>query len=195
MHPPPAVPASRPKSRAWVGFVVVLVLLSAVAATIPIVYNLRQQLRPEELEAARQRWHKYGPEDYDLTFAIRYDRERLPERHIVIVRGGKVILASCEGEIQTLSPALQATVGLPAGGLCKDEGQDVPAILDHIAELLHEPDAKRNFLVAALDLTDGHPRRIIRRVRGSSTREEWNLRLWPAGTLQLDEGHSVTQER
>jgi hypothetical protein len=195
MHPPPVVPVSRPRSRAWVGYVVVLVLLSAVAATVPIVYNLRQQLRPDELEAARQRWRKYGPEDYDLTFAIRYDRERLPERHIVIVRGGNVVLAACEGEIQTLSPALQAMAGLPAGGLSKDKGQDVPAILDHVADLLHEPDANRNFLVAAFDSADGHPRRIIRRVRGSSTREEWNLRLWPADTLQLGEGHIVTQEQ
>jgi hypothetical protein len=195
MHPPPVVPVSRPRSRAWVGYVMVLVLLSAVAATIPIVYNLGQQLRPENLETARQRWREHGPSDYDLTFAIRYDRERLPERHIVIVRGGKVVLAACEGEIQTLSPALQATAGMPAGGLCKDKGQDVPAILDHIADLLHEPDANRNFLVAAFDLADGHPRRIIRRVRASSTREEWNLRLWPADTLQRGEVHPATQER
>jgi hypothetical protein len=37
--------------------------------------------------------------------------------------------------------------------------------------------------VAAFDPKDGYPRRFISRVRGTSTREEWNLRLWPAGTL------------
>ncbi len=195
MHPPPPIPVSRPKSRAWVGYVTVLLLLSAVAATAPIVYNLRQQLRPDELEAARQRWREHGPSDYDLTFAIRFDRERLPQRHMVIVRGGKVVLAAGEGEIQTLSPALQATVGLPAGGLCKERGQDVPAIFAHIEDLLDEPNASRNFLVVAFDPKDGHPRRIVRRVRRSSTREEWNLRLWPAGTLERGEEHLATQER
>jgi hypothetical protein len=188
MHPPPAVPAARRRPRAWMGYLVLLVLLSAVAAVVPIVYNLRQQLRPEQLAAARQRWRDNGPNDYDLTFAIRYDRETLPQRHLVIVRGGKVVFAACEGEIVTLSPALRAAAGLPAGGLGREPGQDVPAIFDHIEDLLHEPGAERNFLVAMFDTRDGHPRRIIRRIRRSSTREEWNLRLWPAGTLHLGEG-------
>jgi hypothetical protein len=170
------------------GYLVLLVLLSAVAAVTPIVYNLRQQLRPEQLAAARQRWRNHGPADYDLTFAIRYDRERLPLRHLVLVRGGKVVFASCEGEIVTLSPALRAAAGLPAGGLGREPGQDVPAIFDHIDELLHEPDAQHNYLVVMFDPRDGHPRKIIRRVRRSDTREEWSLRLWPAGTLQLGEG-------
>jgi hypothetical protein len=189
MHPSPVAPASRRrKSRAWVGYLALLVLLSAVAAAVPIVYNLRQQLRPEQLQEARQRWREHGPDDYDLTFAIRFDRERLPERHFVIVRGGKVVLASCEGEIVTLSPALRAAAGLPAGGLGKEKGQAVPAIFDHIEDLLREPGAEHNFLVATFDAKDGHPRRIVRRVHRSSTREEWNLRLWPAGTLERGEG-------
>jgi hypothetical protein len=168
-------------------YVALLVLLSAVAAIAPIVYNLRQQLRPEQLEEARERWRVHGPSDYDLTFAIRYDRETIPQRHFVFVRGGKVVFASCEGEIVTLSPASGAAVGLPAGGMGKQPGQDVPAILDHVEDLMHEPGAERNLLVASFDAKDGHPRRIIRRVRRSSTREEWSLRLWPAGTLERGE--------
>jgi hypothetical protein len=187
MHPP-AVHATRRRSRAWIAYLAILAVLSAVAALAPIVYNLRQQLRPEQLEAARQRWREHGPRDYDLTFAIRYDRETLPQRHLVIVRGGKVVFASCEGEIVTLHPTLRAAAGLPAGGSCKEPGQDVPALFDHIQELLGEPNADRNFLVAAFDVKDGHPLRIIRRVHRSSTREEWNLRLWPAGAIERGEG-------
>jgi hypothetical protein len=189
MEPSSAVPTPRPRSRAWVGFFVILVILAIVAMLLPIFYNLGQQLRPEQLQAARQRWRERGPSDYDLTFAITYDREPLPERHIVVVRGGKVVFASCEGEILSLSGALRTAAGLPAGGLGKTDGRDVPAIFDHIEALLREEGtaARRNFLVAVFDPKNGYPRRFIRRVRGSSTREEWNLRLWPAGTVERGE--------
>ncbi len=179
----------RRRSRAWVGFFVLLVILAGIAVTMPIVYNLGQQLRPEQLEAARQRWSKNGPLDYDLTFSITYDRDPIAQRHMVAVRGGKVVFASCEGEILSLSRPLRAAAGLPAGSLGQDVGQDVPAVFDHIERTLKEEDsaARRNFLVAVFDPKNGHPRRFIRRVRGSSTREEWNLRLWPAGTLERGE--------
>jgi hypothetical protein len=181
---PPADRRPR-RSRAWVGFFALLAALAAAAVALPILYNLGQQLRPEQLDAARRRWHENGPKDYDLTFSVAYDRERLAERHIVLVRGGKVVLAACEGEVVSLAPALAALVGLPLGGTGTAPGRDVPAIFDHIADLLREqtPGARRNFVVAAFDPKDGHPRRFIFRVRGTSTREEWNLRLWPAGAL------------
>jgi hypothetical protein len=151
----------------------------------PILYNLNQQLQPEQLAAARQRWRDHGPANYDLTYAVTYDRDTLAERHIVLVRDGKVVFGSCEGEIRYLTPALGAAVGLPAGGIGKSAGLDMPAIFDHIEELLREQStaSRRNFLVAVFDPKDGYPRRFIRRVRGTSTREEWNLRLWTAGAL------------
>ena len=182
---PPVAPALKKRSRAWIGFFALLLTLAGVAVVLPIVYNLGQQLRREQLESARRLWQQYGPADYDLTFAVTYDREPLAERHIVLVRGGKVVFASCEGEIRYLSPALGAAAGLPAGCLGGGEGQDVPAVFDRIGELLQEQEgpSRRDFLVAVFDPKDGHPRRFIRRVRGTSTREEWNLHLWPAGKV------------
>jgi hypothetical protein len=181
---PPAAPRVR-KSRAWIGFFVVLVVLGVAAVVLPIVSNLRQQLRPEQLAEARQLWLDKGPSDYDLTFAVTYDRDPRPERHVVLVRGGKVVLASSEGEIIYLAFALRAAVGLPAGGLAKDGRQDVPAIFEHIEALLRAENSSNrgNFLIAVFDPKDGHPRRLVFRQSGTSTREEWSLRLLPAGAL------------
>ena len=59
--------AGQRRWRRWVPFFLVLVALGAVAVVVPIVYNLRLQLRPEQLEQARQRWREQGPPDYDLS--------------------------------------------------------------------------------------------------------------------------------
>jgi hypothetical protein len=162
----------------------VLAGLSVVAVVLPIVYNLDQQLRPGQLAAARERWRRAGPADYDLTYSVQYDRERLAQRHVVLVRGGRVAWASCEGEVVCVSPAVGAVVGLAAGAGTAG-GRDVPAIFDHVEALLREEGSpgRRNLLVAVFDPQAGWPRRIIRRVRGTSTREEWNLHVWPAGDL------------
>jgi hypothetical protein len=191
-------------------FFAVLATLVGVAVTLPIVYNLGQQLRPEQLDAARQRWRDSGPADYDLLVDIVWDRDRVAQRHRVVVRRGKVVFASVEprpverdvlgrssvregrviasgpGEVVALAPPLAAAVGLPAGGLGSRAAWDVPAIFDHIETLLSEEQtaARRNFLVAAFDRRRGYPLRLTRRVRGSSTREEWNIYVLSAGALE-----------
>jgi hypothetical protein len=180
------VTSSPRRAWRWLVFFGVLFALVLAAVTLPIVYNLGQQLRPDQLDAARQRWQANGPADYDLTFAITYDRERLAERHIVLVRGGKPVFASCEGEVELMAPALAAAVGLPAGGLGQGRALDIPGIFDHIESLLASEStaSRRNFQVAVFDPREGYPRRFIWRIRGTSTREEWDVRVWPAGALQ-----------
>ena len=185
-----AVRAPARRGWRWVAFFAVLVALAAAAVTLPIVYNLGQLLRPEQLEEARRRWAANGPADYDLTFSIRYDREPQAERHVVLVRGGRVVYAACEGELRYVGEGIGALAGLPAGGVRRGPPVDVPAIFSHIERLLREAGERqgRDFLVATFHGEDGHPRRIIRRVRGTSTREEWNIRVWPAGSLAAGPG-------
>jgi hypothetical protein len=173
---------ARRRSRRWVVFFALLVALAGTGVVLPIVYNLGQQLRPEQLDAARQLWRENGPADYDLTFTIQYDRERTAERHIVLVRGGRVAFASCEGEVVFVSPAVGALLGVSAGS-SQGEVFDIPAIFDRVEAFLDADEERRNFLVAVFDPKVGWPRRLIRRVRKSSTREEWNLRVWPPGEL------------
>ena len=171
------------RSRRWVPFFVILVGLAVTGVTLPIVYNLGQQLRPEQLAAAKALWAQSGPTDYDLTFTIKYDREPEAERHLVIVRQGRIVWASCEGELVQVSPALGAAIGVVAGG-SSHGGRDVPAIFTHLEALLATGEKQGNFLVAVFDPKTGWPRRVIRRVRGTSTREEWNLRVWKPGEVE-----------
>ena len=171
------------RSRRWVPFFVLLCCLAVTGVVLPIVYNLGQQLRPEQLAAAKARWQQSGPADYDLTFTLKYDREPQAERHVALVRGGRVVWSSCEGELVQVSPAVGAAIGVAAGGSSRG-GRDVPAIFAHLEALLAEGETQGNFLVAVFDPKTGWPRRIIRRVRGTSTREEWNLRVWKPGEVE-----------
>lgn len=175
------------RSRGWVVFFLILLGLAAAGVALPIVYNLGQQLRPEELAAAKARWEAEGPADYDLTYTVKYDREAQAERHVVVVRQGRIVWASCEGEVVQVSPALGALLGVAAGGTTRG-GRDVAAIFARLEGLLGEEGARRNFLVAAFDPKAGWPRRVVRRVRGTGTREEWDLRVWPAGELERRAG-------
>ena len=183
---PPATGLHRPtRSHGWIAFFVVLITLAVTGVTLPIVYNLRQQLTFEELEKGRALWQSAGPEDYDLTFSIRYDRDQLAERHIVLVRDGKASFAVCEGEVVHAAPALGALLGLSGVNAERQRPRDMPAIFQHVEDLLkdQEESAGKNFLVVVFDPKDGHPRRVVRRVRKSSTREEWHFRLWKSGEL------------
>ena len=183
---PPASDLNRPtQSRAWIAFFAVLTVLAVAGVTLPIVYNLGQQLTPAELAAARARWDAAGPTDYDLTFSIRYDGDQLAERHIVSVRGGKPAFAVCEGEVIYAAPALGSLLGLAGYNGERQRPRDMPAIFGHIAELLNDQEESggKHFLAVAFDPKNGHPRRLVQRVRGSSTRQEWQFRLWLPGEL------------
>jgi hypothetical protein len=81
----------RGRNGRWVWFFAVLAVLALAAILIPIVYNLRQQLRPEQLAAARERWRQNGVSDYDLTIEVRHDTDSQADEYAVQVRGGKVV--------------------------------------------------------------------------------------------------------
>src|SRR5262249_4483768 len=55
-------------NRGWIWFFVILIVLTVTSITIMIVYNLRQQLKPEQLAQARALWEQKGPADYDLDY-------------------------------------------------------------------------------------------------------------------------------
>ena len=173
------------RSRAWIAFFAVLIAMAGAGVALPIVYNLRQQLTGDELEAARSRWDAAGPADYDLTFSIRYDGDQLAERHVVSVRDGKAALALCEGEVIYASSGVGSLLGLAGYSGERQRPRDMPAIFGHIANLLKEQEETggKNFLAVAFDPKNGHPRRIVQRVRRSSTRQEWQFRLWLPGEL------------
>ena len=190
MTPPPASDLNRPtQSRAWLAFFAVLIVMGVAGVMLPVVYNLGQQLKAEDLEKARASWDATGPTDYDLTFSIRYDGDQIAERHVVLVRDGKASFAACEGEVVHAAPAVGALLGLVGFDAERQRPRDMPAIYQHIADLLNDQEESggKNFLAVVFDPRDGHPRRIVRRVRRSSTREEWQIRLWLPGELAAKE--------
>src|SRR5881394_43039 len=56
------------KHRSWIWFFVVLALLGIASIGINLAYNLRQQVTPEQVQAARQLWEQKGPRNYDLVY-------------------------------------------------------------------------------------------------------------------------------
>lgn len=161
-------------SHRWVWFFIVLIVLGAVALTVPFIYNLRAQLTPEQLADARALWAKNGPADYDLIYQERIDSGPV-ETFRIEVRGGKVLdVFRREGSEETklakgeLSPAQRQAYG-------------VPELFGRIERYLDEDRAasRRNYVTAAFDSKDGHPVRYVRRVVGTQKRLECVVQLLP----------------
>jgi hypothetical protein len=173
-------PKPRDRSRA---FFLVLAGLGLAALTIPIVYNLRQQLRPEQVAEARERWRRAAPADYDLKLFVLTNHDGREERDefVTAVRGGKVALVGCNGELLYAAPALAVLAG---PGLLAPPREDlrrhgVEALFRQIEEALREDQASggRNYATAKFDPADGHPQHYVHRIRGSKERVEWLVRL------------------
>src|SRR5262245_4015097 len=98
--------------RRWVPFFLTLAVLGTLAIALPLVYNLGQQLRPEQLEAARALWAERGPADYDLEVAVAFGRDARPQRYTVLVRGGRPVFSAGEDELQALAGPVSALAGL-----------------------------------------------------------------------------------
>ncbi|HVS38530.1 MAG TPA: DUF6174 domain-containing protein [Gemmataceae bacterium] len=162
---------SRPRSRGWIWFFVLLVGLGTAAVTLPLLYNLSIQLRPEELAAARERWKAKGPRDYDLQFQekITQNGQETESNWFVQVRDGKVISATRNEQKQPIEECANLTV----------EGQF--AEIERGLQIDQAAGARRNYATAAFDLRDGHPTHYVRRVRGSGDRLEWNVNLFKPG--------------
>jgi len=139
--------------------------LGLFAIAINFGYSQQQQLKTEDIQSARQRWQQAGFRDYDLRIQIRRHSavagDPVGQDSITIeVRGGAVT----DGTVnkQPLAPRLY------------DE-YNMPGLFDSIDEFLRRdrPDGKPlTFLKATFDRKDGHLLQFVRRVRGSSERQE-----------------------
>jgi hypothetical protein len=174
---------SPPSRGSWLWFFAVLAVLGIAAMVIPIVYNLSQQLRPEVLAAARQRWHEHAPADYRLELLVQTTHEGNEEKdeYVLEVRGGRVRMAGSNKELLYLDPSMAVLVGpailaLPPEDLRR---HGVEALFDRMEEALKDNAAAggRNYLTAKFDPIDGHPEHYVCRIRGTKERVEWFVRL------------------
>ncbi len=166
MHPPE-------QSYRWVWYFVILAILTIAACSILVWYNLRQQLKKPELEAALARWKQNRPSDYDLTYT---KRGSASGTFLVEVRDRRIINVTLDGrEITQNDKPLDPS---------RFDRYDMTALMDDIETFLEEdaePGRPRTFTVATFDPNDGHLVRYVRRVMGTSERIEINVRLEKPG--------------
>jgi hypothetical protein len=79
-----------PKNHAWLWIFLFLIVASIAVAAVMIWYNLRLQLKPEQLEAARALWKERGPRDYRMVYTTQLRDESHKDRFVVEVRAGRV---------------------------------------------------------------------------------------------------------
>jgi hypothetical protein len=174
-------------NRRSIWFFGLLAVLGAVAVTLPIIYNLREQLLPEQVAEARRRWEEHGTRDYDLSYQVRYDREQQVDEYKIKVRGGKVVSVVRNNEVRMFEDAAALVLGLPCLALeHPDENfqqHTVENFFKSIEAILHEDStaAKRNYATASFDAVDGHPLHFVHRVAGTGRRLEWTIKLERVG--------------
>jgi hypothetical protein len=159
------------KSRSSIWFFIILTVLAISGISYEIWFNLKQQLKPEHVAAARHLWEEMGPRDYTMHIAVNWEDNPDPatsaaDPYTVVVRGGKV---------QSVTPA---------------EGQKLPpreyvfGTMDGLFDLIEkqladdaEPGSSRAFVKATFDPDDGHVVHYVHSVMRRRERLEISVRL------------------
>lgn len=150
----------------WLWYFIALVVLSVSATVILIVYNEMQQLRSDQVSAARQRWREKGRANYRVVYNVTVNDSRTDkheDRYVVTVRDGLAISATRNG---TTEPAHR----LELYGMDK--------LLAYVADNMEkdqEPGRPRTFTRAFFDSESGALYWYVRRVMGSHERVEINI--------------------
>jgi hypothetical protein len=149
------------KNRRWIWFFVVVFLLALLATVALVVFNLRQQLRPEQLAAARKMWAERGPRDYTMAYTTRVNEEAEPAHYWVEVRQGRVVLSKYNGQPEP--PERYAY-------------RSMDGLFDFIEKFMQmdsEPGALKTYVRGIFDdQKTGGLRWYVRRVMGSRQRVE-----------------------
>jgi hypothetical protein len=175
--------ATGARNRRYIGFFAILGVLGSAAVVIPLVYNLRLQLTPEQVEQARERWRASGPASYDIDYQERHTHagETDETAYRVLVRDRRVVGVARDGELTLLAGSAPAlTLGpWPRALPGPDSARDIDGMFDHIESQLHQDlsQNRRPYATATFDPRDGHPTRYVRRIRGGAERLEWTVKL------------------
>lgn len=148
-------------NRGWIWYFVVLGALTLLATSVLVVYNLRQQLKPEELEAARHTWKNHGLRDYHLVYTIRINEEPNADRYEVWVVGGRAtrVLVNGREDDRLHWYGMEKLFGYIETNLERDGNKGQP----------------RSYTRAIFDHGTGALRWYVRRVMGSRERVEMTI--------------------
>jgi hypothetical protein len=157
------MPAPR-RSRGWIPFYLVVLGLAVGAGVILVVYNLKQQLKPEDLQAAWDLWKKKGPKDYVLIYTVKKGEDQDEERFQVrVVRGKTVSVERTAGQhTEPLEQRLNIYYGM----------DELFAWVTDYMRQDAEPAKPRVYIRAVFDPKDSHLAWYVRRVMGSRERVE-----------------------
>jgi serine protease inhibitor ecotin len=165
-----SVDAPRKSSRSWIWFFVILTVLVVLAIATLVFYNLRQQLQPAQLAAARKLWEEKRPPDYVLTYV---KKDKTSNWFVVTVHGRKIVSVIMQQEIggekdaQALEPR-------------QYHYYDMDGLFDSIErflEMREQKDSPRTFMTAVFDPNNGQLLRFVRSVR--SPRESVQIDVEP----------------
>lgn len=155
------------RSRNWIWFFALLVVLASAAIGIEIWYNLGQQLRPDRLATARQRWQEQGPATYEAQYLIKR-QDGSEQRYTVVVEEGRVV-SVCKSTGQPLEP----------GSYPYDRMESLFEQMEKQLQVDALPGAPRVFASAVFDRQDGQVLRYVRSRRNPRERLEVNVLLKP----------------
>lgn len=149
------------KNRRWLWYFVVVFALAIAATVILAVFNWQQQLRPEQLEAARKQWKEKGPRDYTMIYTIRRAGDDVTDRFEVKVRGGSAVKATHNGQ------------PIPEDRLGYYRMERLFDYIERFMEMDAKKDAKRSYVRAIFDEPKtGGLRWYVRSVMGTRERAE-----------------------
>jgi hypothetical protein len=173
------------KNHRWIWFFVVVAGLSLAAVVSLIVYNLGQQLKPEQLEAAIRLWKEKGWRSYQLTYTIKRGIPASTDTYVVRVRGGRVVSSTVNDR-----PEEKRLFGARGMDALFDD-------IERFRELDAKPGRPRTYTRAIFDNDTGALRWYVRSVMGVAdsvfgaaiTKERTEIKIESLEPLEMEMKH------
>jgi len=171
--PDPPPPNAKKKNYLWVGYFAFLLIASVSVTVFMIWFNLRVQLKPEQLEAANEVWKQKGPKNYNMVYTKQVAKLNSNDKFAVKVRNGNVT------EVMMNDKPLKWK---------KEDGQTDDPLLYHSMDSIYrdmqrfmdldqKDKSKRVYVIANFDNRNGAVIKYIRSVMGTVDRVEYNISL------------------
>jgi hypothetical protein len=167
--PDASTPTRPKKNHAWIYFFVFIFVASIGATVLMIQYNRSIQLKPEQLEDARNLWKEKGPKNYNMVYTKKLNDESKVDKFAVEVRNGNVTSVLMNGK-----PLEKETDAEQDPRIFHSMDQHF-RYLERFMELDKKPGAPKVFVTAIFDDETGALRRYIRRVSGLKLRIEMHI--------------------
>jgi hypothetical protein len=166
---PPPSPVKR--NYGWLYFFIFVTVASVSVMIFMIWFNLRIQLKPEQLDEAHERWKANGPKNYDMVCKKRLNDNGKEDKFEVEVRGGLVKRVRMNGS------ELEKETGAETDPRIYHSMDQVYRDITRFMDLDTKPGATRVYVIANFDPDTGAVRHYVRRVMGTRQRIEMTITL------------------